>query len=77
MSQPVVIELEVPEGLKDFRMPERLHNRLQGLLDKQDRGDRLSEDERQEAEALVDIAEFLTLLRLRAERAARKGPRSA
>jgi hypothetical protein len=35
------------------------------LLDKQDRGESLSEDEQVEAEALVDLAELLTLLRLR------------
>jgi hypothetical protein len=31
----------------------------------------LSEDERREAEGLVDVAEFLTLLRVRAERLAK------
>jgi hypothetical protein len=40
------------------------------LLDRQDRGIRLTEAERQEAEGLVDLAELLTLLRLRAERLA-------
>ena len=45
-------------------------NRLQALLDRQDSGQPLSASERDEAEGLVNLAEFLTLLRLRAERIA-------
>ncbi len=41
---------------------------LQALLDKQDRGGGLTDDERQEAEGLVNLADLLSLLRLRAER---------
>jgi hypothetical protein len=44
--------------------------RLQALLDRQDRGEALTAAERGEAEGLVDLAELLSLLRLRAERAA-------
>jgi hypothetical protein len=40
------------------------------LLDRQDRGESLTLDERQEAEGLVNRAELLSLLRMRAERAA-------
>lgn len=43
---------------------------MQNLLDKQDEGQTLSTEEREEAEGLVDLAELLTVLRLRAERAA-------
>jgi hypothetical protein len=49
-----------------------LDARLQRLLDRQDRGQILTTEEREEAEGLVDLAELLTLLRLRAERAARR-----
>ena len=45
-------------------------HRLHTLLDRQDQGPSLTDAERHEAEGLVDLAEFLTLLRLRAERAA-------
>jgi len=38
------------------------------LLDKQDRGEALTDDESAEAEGLVELAELLTLLRLRASR---------
>jgi hypothetical protein len=39
------------------------------LLDRQDEGSTLTTAERQEAEGLVNLAELLSLLRLRAERA--------
>ena len=70
MSQSIVIELEIPEDLKQFRLPKGVNRRLQELLDKQSQEGKLSRAERQEAEGLVDLAEMLTLLRLRAERAA-------
>lgn len=41
------------------------------LLDRQDQGDTLTPAERMEAEGLVDLAELLSLLKLRAQRAAR------
>lgn len=68
MSQPVQIELEMPDDLARFRLPDGVHRRLQYLLDRQDRGECLSDDERYEAEGLVDVAELLSLLRARAER---------
>ena len=69
MSHSVMIELEMPGDLKQFRLPKAVNRRLQELLDKQSRDGKLSRGERQEAEGLVDLAEMLTLLRLRAERA--------
>jgi hypothetical protein len=68
----VVVELEVPEDLRRFRLPKGVDRRLQELLDKQSRTGKLSSAERQEAEGLVNLAEMLTLLRLRAERAAKE-----
>jgi hypothetical protein len=47
-------------------LPEGVDRRLHSLLDKQDQGESLTEDERAEAEGLVELSEFLTLLRLRA-----------
>jgi hypothetical protein len=63
------VELELPEDLERFRLPESLHDRLQELLDRQDRGELLTPAERSQAEGIVNLAEMLTLLRLRAERA--------
>ncbi len=41
-----------------FELPEGVDRRLHALLDKQDGGDDLSEDERVEAEGLVELADF-------------------
>ena len=73
MSRVVAIEVELPDDLARFRLPPGVNARLQELLDRQDRGQALKEAERLEAEGLVDLAELLTLLRLRAEGAARRG----
>jgi hypothetical protein len=70
VSRSVVIELEMPDDLKQFRLPKGVNRRPQDLLDKQSREGKLSRAERQEAEGLVNLAEMLSLLRLRAARAA-------
>lgn len=57
--------IEVPAELALFALPEAVQRRLQQLLDKQDAGATLTSEERHEAEGLVDLAEFLSLLRLR------------
>jgi hypothetical protein len=72
MSQVVSIRLKVPDDLARFRLPAGVNARLQDLLDRQDSGVRLSAAERREAEGLVELAEFLSLLRLRAEREGRR-----
>ena len=63
--------IDVPPELADFHLPEAVQARLQYLLDLQDSGHVLSPEERREAEGLVDLAEFLSLLRLRVTRTAR------
>jgi hypothetical protein len=60
--------MNVPDDLARLRLPEAVAARLQSLLDRQDAGAPLTEEERREAEGLVSVAELLTLLRLRAER---------
>ena len=64
----VTLDFELPADLARFRLPEALDARLHSLLDRQDSGQPLSSEERAEAEGLVNLAEVLTLLRLRAER---------
>jgi hypothetical protein len=71
MSRTVSIELEMPDDLSRFRLPDGVNARLQDLLARQDRGSLLTPTERREAEGLVDLSELLSLLRLRAERAGR------
>ena len=66
----VQFEVNVPSELPRLRLPDAVQERLQSLLDRQDSGEVLTESERLEAEQLVDLAELLTLLKLRAERLA-------
>lgn len=66
----LTFEIDLPADLDRFRLPEAVAGRLQELLDRQESGRPLTPQERKEAEGLVDLAEFLTLLRLRAERLA-------
>ena len=61
--------IEIPIELTRLQLPQAVQSRLQSLLDRQDAGNQLSQSERQEAEGLVELAEFLSLLSLRAERA--------
>lgn len=72
MAQPILIEVEVPETLEGLHLPPGVHERLQRLLDRQDQEGGLSPEERREAEGLVDLAELLSLLRLRARRIERE-----
>jgi hypothetical protein len=60
--------IEIPLELALFQLPEAVQARLQVLLDRQDAGQMLTPEEREEAEGLVELAEFLSLLRLRALR---------
>ena len=77
MSQMVAIQLEVPDDLARFRLPPGVNSRLQGLLDRQDSGKRLTAAERREAQGLVNVAEMLSLLRLRVERARGRRPKKS
>jgi hypothetical protein len=66
----LTVEVDLPDELARFRLPDAVAARLQTLLDRQDSGQPLNSAERAEAEGLVNLSEFLTLLRLRAERMA-------
>ena len=57
--------VEIPFELTRFEFPPAVQSRLQFLLDRQDQGYSLSQAEREEAEGLVELAEFLSLLQLR------------
>ncbi len=70
MPQSVVVEL--PGDLRTFRLPPALQDRLHELLDRQDREGKLSRKERREAQALVKLADLLSIMRLRAELAAKQ-----
>ncbi len=64
--------IEIPIELACFQLPNAVQQRLQYLLDRQDEGYTLSECDRQEAEGLVELAEFLSLLQLRSRRVAKQ-----
>lgn len=66
----LTLEVDLPADLARFRLPVAVAARLQDLLDRQDAGQPLTAQEWDEAEGLVEMSEFLTLLRLRAERMA-------
>ncbi len=61
-----ILAVEVPGALPRFALPEGVDRRLQWLLDKQDRGEALTDDERAEAEGLVELVDLLALRKLRA-----------
>jgi hypothetical protein len=66
----VLVELDLPSDLRRFRLPPALHDRLQELLDRQDRLGKLTMKERREATALTELVDMLSMMRLRAELAA-------
>lgn len=60
--------IEIPIELAHFQLPEAVQERLQFLLNRQDAGEVLTQAERREAEGLVELVEFLSLLYLRSQR---------
>ena len=65
--------IQIPVELTHFQLPEAVQERLQFLLDRQDVGEALPLGERREAEGLVELAEFLSLLHLRSKRVMQQG----
>jgi hypothetical protein len=60
--------IQISADLIHFQLPEGVQDRLTALLDRQDTGEGLTPAERLEAEGLVELAEFLSLLRLQSQR---------
>jgi hypothetical protein len=59
--------IEIPVELTHFQFPEGVKDRLNSLLDRQDAGEILTKSECNEAEGLVELVEFLSLIRLRSQ----------
>jgi hypothetical protein len=74
MAQHVSVELELPKDWRQFRLPPALGDRLQELLDRQDRDGRLSPRERNEAKALTELVDMLSLLKARVAVSAKRRP---
>lgn len=72
MAQSVLVEIELPKDWRKFQLPPALNDRLQELLDRQDREGKLSRSERREAEALAELVDLLALMRLRSKLAVRR-----
>ncbi len=71
-GEMVLTTIEIPEEVARFELPDAVQDRLQHLLDKQDAGETLTPAERKAAEGLVELAEFLSYLRLNARRMRRQ-----
>ena len=65
----ILVKLDVPKDWRRFRLPPALDARLQELLDRQDREGKLSRAERREAQALAQLVDVLSLMKLRTKRA--------
>lgn len=68
MTDCAMTYFHIDPTLVRFELPVALQQRLQTLLDMQDQGRTLTVAERQEAEGLVEMSEFLSLLKLKARR---------
>ena len=64
----LAIEIDFPDEVAELTLPEGVSDRLQHLLDKQDDGVPLTDEERSEAEGLVTLSDMLSLMRQRAKR---------
>lgn len=67
----MVAMIEMPVPIQKIKLPKAVNDRLQLLLDRQDRGEKLTAEEKREASGLVELAEMLSLIRLRSEKANR------
>ncbi|WP_227873566.1 hypothetical protein [Aphanothece sacrum] len=67
-SCPMPEVIKIPIELTRFQLPVAVQDRLHCLLNQQDQGNILSRSEQQEAEGLVELAEFLSLLHLHSQR---------
>ena len=65
MGATVAAPVEWVESVSDLRLPSRANERLQQLMDRNTEG-RLTEAERAEFEALVELSEQLSLVRAQA-----------
>ena len=52
----MTLEVELPDDMPRLRLPRAVAARLQFLLDRQDSGQPLAPEEREEAEGLVNMA---------------------
>ena len=63
----VLVELDLPKDWKSFQLPPALHERLQDLLDRQDRDGKLSRRAAPRSHGITELVDMLALMRLRSE----------
>lgn len=68
MAQNATVNIDMPIAVEKIQLPKAVDKRLQDLLDRQDGGEKLTAQERKEAEGLVELSEMLSLMRLRTKR---------
>ena len=73
MSEIVQLTVPMPATLAELRFPKALDDRLQFLLEEQNRRGKLSAAEKREAEGLTKVAATLSILKLGAQVKARRG----
>jgi len=69
MVRNLTVQIDMPISVEQIKLPKGVNDRLQKLLDRQDRGEKLTSAELKEADGLVELSEMLSLLRLRTQRA--------
>jgi hypothetical protein len=67
MKPAVELTVPMPADLAELRFPKALDQRLQFLLDEQNRKGKLTASEKREAEALTRVATTLSILKLGAQ----------
>jgi hypothetical protein len=72
MSATVELTVPMPAKLAELRLPKALDDRLQFLLDEQNRRGKLTAAEKREAAGLVNVAATLSILKLGAQLKARQ-----
>jgi hypothetical protein len=65
MNSVIAAPVDWIESIRDLRLPPKADNRLQDLMDRNNEG-LLTEDEREELEALAEVSEQLSLVRAEA-----------
>ncbi len=68
MQRNAGVKIEIPVSPQQIKLPKGVNDRLKVLLDRQDQGELLSAAEKREAKGLVELAEMLSLMRMRSQR---------
>lgn len=65
MVRNLTVQIDMPISAEQIKLPKGVNDRLQKLLDRQDKGEKLTSAELKEADGLVELSEMLSLMLLR------------